>query len=233
MSDSVRTDIGPFAIMPRWIFGDPAIDGTAIKVLGVLASYADRDGTNCRPLQTTLAHDLQMSVDTIQRAIKRLEQAGIIETTPRLVGGRKIGNNYLICYFDGSRKDAVSEGGPETASGPATEAAPVAVSSIDQTTDQTIVASPVDKTAAVHRDLAADESLCSRVIERIVDARLVGRTPRNMAEYRKKVRAELEQTCRARLVSVIETHPGAPDEMYAAFALGEPTPYLAQYRCPE
>lgn len=44
----------------------------------VLLSYADPSGKSCYPGQRNLAGQLSVSVDTIQRALERLEKAGLI-----------------------------------------------------------------------------------------------------------------------------------------------------------
>lgn len=52
---------------------------TAHNVLIRLASFADDDGTNCRPFQETLARLMNVSRVTINTAIQELKEKGVIQ----------------------------------------------------------------------------------------------------------------------------------------------------------
>jgi len=63
----------------------------------VLLSYADPRGGSCYPGQKNLAGQLSVSVDTIQRALQRLEKAGLIRI--KLVWDaeqKRIHNEYFL-----------------------------------------------------------------------------------------------------------------------------------------
>jgi hypothetical protein len=70
------------------------------------------------------------------------------------------------------------------------------------------------------------------VLERIADSRLDAASGvTNRTRYRAKILAQLpDELDLPRLRRIIEHHPEAPIEMYADAALGNPTPYLKDYR---
>lgn len=68
-------------------------------LLLVLANYADEDGI-CWPSQETLASGTELSVDTIQRQLKRLEANGVISRWKRPARlGRWPGHAYRLNMF--------------------------------------------------------------------------------------------------------------------------------------
>lgn len=80
------------------VLRDPALSAQAKAVYAVLATYADDAGRDqCYPRQETLAEQLGVSVDTVQRHIKALEDAGVVEVVPRFRpdGGRS-SNDYTL-----------------------------------------------------------------------------------------------------------------------------------------
>ncbi len=72
------------------------------------------------------------------------------------------------------------------------------------------------------------------LLERIVQSRLkqANGTVRDRAAYLAKVRSRtlLDVGGLAKVERVIRRHPKAPDDMLAGACLGEPSPYLGQYR---
>ncbi len=80
-----------------------------------------------------------------------------------------------------------------------------------------------------------DESdLVEQVIDRIVDTKVRGRQVRNPHVYRAEIRKQLATELDVpRLRRIIELHPGAPLEMFAGVALGEPAENLKFYRVPD
>lgn len=63
--------------MPVSVFLDQRMNGTALRVLGVLCSYTDRNGV-CFPSQTTLAKRLGLSRQTVNYQVKFLRKAGYL-----------------------------------------------------------------------------------------------------------------------------------------------------------
>ena len=63
--------------MPVSAFLDQRMNGTALRVLGVLCSYTDRNGV-CFPSQTTLAKRLGLSRQTVNYQVKFLRKAGYL-----------------------------------------------------------------------------------------------------------------------------------------------------------
>lgn len=68
---------------------------TAEAVFTRLALFAGRDGS-CHPYLATIAECLDIQEAAVRRATRVLEEAGILTKTPRLVHGRKVGNQYEL-----------------------------------------------------------------------------------------------------------------------------------------
>lgn len=85
---------------------------------------------------------------------------------------------------------------------------------------------PVDEEQVSDRTVA--------VIDRIVDGRMAraNGTVRNATAYRAKVYNEVVGAVGglSRFRKIVDMHPKAPIEMLAAAGIGEPTPYLSEYR---
>lgn len=67
------------------IQGAAHVKGANRAILYALATYADRNGTNAFPSQATLADAAGVCARTVRRALRWLEDSGII----RRMGGRK------------------------------------------------------------------------------------------------------------------------------------------------
>jgi len=65
------------SIVPVSAFLDPRMNGTALRVLGVLCTYTDRNGV-CFPSQMTLAKRLGLSRQTVNYQVKFLRKAGYL-----------------------------------------------------------------------------------------------------------------------------------------------------------
>ncbi|MCZ7526607.1 MAG: helix-turn-helix domain-containing protein [Acidimicrobiia bacterium] len=74
------------------------VSDRAIRVYGLLATYADRDGI-CWPSRERLAQGARCSTDSIDRALRDLETAGMIERVRR---GRRLANRYRLLVTDES-----------------------------------------------------------------------------------------------------------------------------------
>lgn len=88
----------PYAQIPRWILraGDKLSHG-AVRLYGVIMTYADNSTRAAFPSREKLAEDMGVSVATIKRAIKELEEFGAVEVTRRR--NKKTGNFYANHYI--------------------------------------------------------------------------------------------------------------------------------------
>lgn len=96
----MRSDIGPFAIVPLWLI-KRGVSSTAIHLYATLAAvYADKEGKSW-PSRAALAESMSCSTDTIDRAVKELVhvQALVKERRWRSEGafGQK-SNGYTLRY---------------------------------------------------------------------------------------------------------------------------------------
>ena len=88
----------PYAQIPRWILraGDNLSHG-AVRLYGVIMTYADNSTRAAFPSREKLAEDMGISVATVKRAIKELEEFGAVEVTRRR--NKKTGNFYANHYI--------------------------------------------------------------------------------------------------------------------------------------
>ena len=66
-----------FSSVPVSAFIDPRLSGTALRVLGMLCSYTDRNGM-CFPTQKSLAKRLGLSRQVVNYQVKSLREAGYL-----------------------------------------------------------------------------------------------------------------------------------------------------------
>lgn len=85
---------GPFAIVPEWVIDSPVSD-TALRLYCVLTRYGNTSGHRM-PSRATLAARLRKSTDTIDRALRELEQHGALTVERRHEGTRKLTNRYHL-----------------------------------------------------------------------------------------------------------------------------------------
>lgn len=87
----------PYAQIPRWILraGDKLSHG-AVRLYGVIMTYADNSTRAAFPSREKLAEDMGVSVATIKRSIKELEDFGAMTVTRRR--NKKTGNFYANHY---------------------------------------------------------------------------------------------------------------------------------------
>lgn len=79
------------------VLRDPDLTPQAKALYALLATYADNGGRDCWPNQQTLADQLGVSVDTIQRQLRVLEDAGVVETNARYSdSGGRLSNAYVL-----------------------------------------------------------------------------------------------------------------------------------------
>lgn len=99
------------------VMRDPELPLQAKAVYALLATYADDDGRDsCYPRQETMAEQLGVSVDTIQRHLAVLVEAGVVEVEPRFRpdGGRST-NDYQLHDALGEGKGRTSAVAPSRA----------------------------------------------------------------------------------------------------------------------
>lgn len=113
MPNIVRSEIGPFCIVPLWVA--EAVPPAALKVYVILAAkYADRDTGEAYPSRRTLAHDSGISDDTLDRSVKELKAAGALTVEARKSPeGDRTSNLYTVVYVRGrGRMDAGTVAAP-------------------------------------------------------------------------------------------------------------------------
>lgn len=120
MSSAMKSDIGRYGIIPEWLL-DSGVSATAIRLFAVLTvKYADREGV-AYPGRKRLATDMgDISVDTIDRAVRELRDAGALEVEHRTgADGALTSNLYHIRFVRlGDRTDAAFHGRTNVATSP-------------------------------------------------------------------------------------------------------------------
>jgi len=106
MSDRLDAEVR-FAIVPEWILDAPVSD-RAVRLYGLLARYADRNGA-AFPARSTLAQRLRCTVRSVDRALTELVDAGAVQRSWRFVNGRQTSSRYLLRPVTGAT--ALSRGG--------------------------------------------------------------------------------------------------------------------------
>lgn len=116
MSDEVRRTYR-FAAVPEWLLLHPDLQAIDIQVFAVLDRYAQ--GTKrAWPSVQTLAERLQVVDRTIQRSLRRLEQAGAVSKQMKFdEAGRQSSNTYLLAGDGPVGVTPVSGGGDSPAGG--------------------------------------------------------------------------------------------------------------------
>lgn len=88
-----------FAIIPEWVLELP-VSANAIRVYCVLRRFADNKTGACFPSRKTLAMRSRLSVSTLDRALKELDEAGAIEVkVRRSEAGDYTSNLYVVRSF--------------------------------------------------------------------------------------------------------------------------------------
>lgn len=98
-----------FSITPSIAVSDKRLSNSAFRTLAALGVYGDKYGW-CWPSQATLSRMLHKSQQSISRDIKKLEELGYIQVTPRFDGetGARISNKMRI-LFDTDAAPTTSE----------------------------------------------------------------------------------------------------------------------------
>lgn len=93
---SMTTDTGPFALVPTWVVNHPDLGQRSKLLYMVLATFADADGA-CFPSIATLAERMGAGEDTVRRAIRELEAADALTTSPHhRPNGSQTSNRYML-----------------------------------------------------------------------------------------------------------------------------------------
>ncbi len=100
-------DLRRFCVVPLKAFLNKNITGENLRVLAVLASYANKGGfsfVSCH----TMAKDLKCSYQNVHKHLKKLESFGVIETYRNYFPKLK-GNTRRIIYDEKIKRDDVKE----------------------------------------------------------------------------------------------------------------------------
>ena len=112
---STHSDIGRYAIAPEWLL-DADISDRAVRLFAVLASkFADRDTGVSFPSRQTLANSLRCSVDSIDRALKELNDIGALVIERRRQGKEWLTSTYLVVYARPPGRNLAATGSREVA----------------------------------------------------------------------------------------------------------------------
>ncbi len=85
---------GEFFLIPIDIFSY-GLKPSALATYMVLSRYSDSNG-QCYPSRDTIAENCNVSVDTIDNAMKELKNAGLVEVTPQFYEGAQKTNLYKL-----------------------------------------------------------------------------------------------------------------------------------------
>ena len=83
-----------FAIVPQWLLEAPVSDA-AVRLYGLLARYGNSSGRRM-PSRQTLADQLRRSKDSVDRALRELEQCGAVVVQRRRDGTTNLTNLYQL-----------------------------------------------------------------------------------------------------------------------------------------
>lgn len=92
----IRNRYGAFAQIPEILVRDPAVSDRAIRIYALLWTYSAEKNRKVWPSRKTMAETLQVSVSTIDRGIRELEERGAIAVEADFHGVRQTSNVYTI-----------------------------------------------------------------------------------------------------------------------------------------
>lgn len=85
-----------WASIPRWLLYSADITANAKLVYVVIQSHVDDRGT-AYPSRETIAAEAGLSVATVKRAVRELQQIGVVAAVPRRDrAGRQASNLYRV-----------------------------------------------------------------------------------------------------------------------------------------
>jgi len=111
--EAENQDFIPFAMIPTWLLRSGGkLSSNAVMLYGVIMTYADNVTREAFPSRETLAEDMGVSVATVKRAIKELEQADVIHVKRVRTekGGNFRSNQYTLASEPPWVTDAPREG---------------------------------------------------------------------------------------------------------------------------
>lgn len=103
-------DQSGYAIIPRWLLYSTAVSPHAKLTYVTIQSHVNAHAT-AWPTRATIAEESGMSDSTVKRAIRELEDLGVIEVRRRkLPNGRQTSNVYrVLITLPGAGDEAVDE----------------------------------------------------------------------------------------------------------------------------
>lgn len=108
---TIRSDIGPFGIVPEWVTTGPISD-PAVRLYALLARHADRDSGELTRRRRALADALGWSVDKLDRAKRELVDVGALVVDARFdEGGDRTSNRYTIAFLRPDGRESAATGG--------------------------------------------------------------------------------------------------------------------------
>lgn len=148
----------PYAQIPRWVLrsGDQLSHG-AVRLYGIIMTYADNNSRAAFPGREKLAGDLGIKARTVSTYIKELEEFGAMRVTRRRNKrtGNFYANHYVLVFSDPCAEDCTPRDAqdcrvPRTTSEPrlSSSSLPVA-SSADDADSSLTLASPHGDAAAL------------------------------------------------------------------------------------
>jgi len=206
----------------------------------MLSTWADMDGGSMYPSAKTLAEACGMHRRSILRTLDEIETAGWLEVVSQCgsaKGGIRGPTEYRVSIpadnpDDCAQQRAQSRDGLR-APARAVNAATARTSARRLRGENAPTARTGDTQSLMTPSSSSGTSRASdRVIAFIVDNRMEGKNIRDRNKYRASVEADVRSEVDLdRLDRIISMHdPDTPIEMFAGLALGEPVPYLRNYR---
>lgn len=97
----VRSDVGPFVIVPEWLL-DSGVPQGAVVLYALLGTYADRKDHKCWPSRATLTRRLGASRNSVDRWLRDLRGVGAVSWEQRPGGEGAAGqtNIYTLRISD-------------------------------------------------------------------------------------------------------------------------------------
>lgn len=85
-----------YTIVRNQIFRSDKVSTADMAVFFCLSFYADNETGKCFPTLSTLAKASKLSVNTVRKSIKNLEQLGFIKVEKKKIDGMRLSNVYTI-----------------------------------------------------------------------------------------------------------------------------------------
>jgi hypothetical protein len=92
----IRNQYGKFAQIPEVLVRDPKVSDRAIRIYALLWTYSGEKGRKAWPSRREMSECLEVSVSTIDRGLRELEERGAIAVESDYNGDRQTSNIYTI-----------------------------------------------------------------------------------------------------------------------------------------